>query len=365
MPIDILGVGVVTAGGRNLDDTWKSVLSGEDLRRPLPKYMVAGSRTVHGYQIGRSDTVRFPGRLAFLAKRAADQALEMASQGRSLTMVPDAICVGSTSAGFYEAEQEEIHYPPRYLVDSLGRWYGTTRTFQTSQACAASGHAIALGADLIRYGGLDVVLVGGADELSASVIAAFNAVRLYGDQCHPYDVNRHGLALGEAAAFFVLARPGIGRAIAQLDGIGLSTDAVDAAAPDRAGISSAIIDALASSEWPDIQFICTHGTGTQLNDEVESQAIERLFGRPGPLVSSYKGSLGHPQGASGAVGMALAIKALQTQTAYPTVGIRELDPSIGVSVVQHPTPMKMSRVLCLSSGSWGANCALVVSEAPR
>ncbi len=211
-----------------------------------------------------------------------------------------------------------------------------------------------------------MVLSGGADEVCSSVIAAFNAVRIYGDRCQPFDLNRRGLVLGEGAAFVILAREGIGRPIAYLDGYGLTSDAKDVAAMDPESVVTAIMDSISDGGlYNSIDLICAHGTGTKENDKAESEAIEYIWRNreQQPIVTSYKGGLGHPQGASGAVGLALVLEAMKRGVVFPTVGSETVDPDLYIEILHGPVYTPIKSALVLSHGTWGVSTSLFVRAA--
>ncbi|KKN32851.1 hypothetical protein LCGC14_0809690 [marine sediment metagenome] len=356
--VDILSVGLVSAGGWTLSETWANLIAGKDLRSPMPLDVAPHVKSKYSYLVPVDRCL--PRRLTEIARRAAGQALAPGS------MEVDAVYVGSTSAAFNEVAQGQ-ELDAGYLSEWLARRYKAPTWLQMSQACASSGYAIGLGADLIRSGRANVVLAGGADEVTAPAVAAFEAVRLHGDRCRPFDLERRNLVLGEAAAFVLLTKRGLGRPICSLDGVGLNCDAKDPAAPDPNGILRVILEAIKDAGYAQtgalaaVDLVIAHGTGTKINDLTESKAIMNSLG-PKPSVTSYKGALGHPQGASGAVALALAIQALKTGYVFPTVGLQVKDPEIKASVAASVRQIPLERVLCLSSGSWGANAALAVSS---
>lgn len=338
--VAIIGVGLITAGGDTLPETWEFLQSGR-----------------RAYRIEHLEEE--PRRLQSLAHIAIDDALQ--SLPSDIQQV-DALCLGSTSASFSQVERG-IPLLPGYLVRILARHYDIKRWFQTSQACASSSYAIAMGADLIRHGFAKVVLAGGADELTNCVQAAFSSVHLIAKECLPFGAHRRGIVLSEAAAFVLLAEEGIGDPICYVSPAGLTCDAHDSVAPTIEGITSAIMKAV-EVRATNIGFIVAHGTGTKVGDLAESEAIYRaackLHIPTTALVSSYKGSIGHPQGASGAVGVVLATEALRTQTAFPTL-TGELDSAIHIPIATSAFKARdLTRVLCLSYGSWGVNSAMVL-----
>ncbi len=180
------------------------------------------------------------------------------------------------------------------------------RVLTISSACASSNSAIGVGADMIRKGEADVVIAGGADTVSLSVMAGFNALRaLAAEKSAPFGQDI-GLSIGEGAGIVILTRADVAGAEdhGRILGYGLSGDAHHATAPDQdgAGAANAIVAALkdAAVEAAEIGYVNAHGTGTEANDGAESRAIAKLFGDSVP-VSSTKGYYGHTLGASGVI----------------------------------------------------------------
>ena len=172
--VAIIGVGLISGGGRTLDETWNFITAGKV-----------------------NNVIQWPpartGRTIALAQMAINQAIEHLPDE-----VPvDAICVGSTSAAFYENTHGDEKLIPANLMEELSEMYDTRLAFQSSQACASSSSAIALAVDLIRLGKADVVLAGGVDELTDCVVDAFKAARVWSDLCKPFDAKRDGTKLGE------------------------------------------------------------------------------------------------------------------------------------------------------------------------
>jgi len=347
----ILGVGVVTASGRTLDATWASLIAGESSVAPL------SFGDLNGHVIA---TETSENRLADLAVEACDQVFAQVQRG---SISVDAVCIGSSSAGFSD------NSAPNSLVSRVSDYYGIPNVCQISQACSSSSYAIATAVDLIRLGDAQVVLAGGVDEVTPSVVESFDACRIYSDMCRPFDTNRKGVVLGEASAFFLLADELVLRehrylsAHGYIDGIGLTCDAHDPVGTWDGGISRAVEAALGDAEYSTVNFICAHGTGTRDNDATESRVITGVFGvSAAPPVASYKGALGHPQGASGAVGLALVLQAMKSHTIFGTVGLQTVDADIDIKVTNTATSTVIDTALVLSYGSWGTNSALVVSR---
>lgn len=356
--IGVLSAGMVSAGGKTLAETWDFVNGDIGSLVTLPYHLGTTQRRA---KVANLMALEYTGikkigeRLFDIAVMAADQAVGVGNL--------DGICIGSTTDS-YAAQEHGLPLENPLVVFLADRYRIPFHRFQFSNACASSSTAIAAGMDLIRSGRANTVLVGGADEVLASCIAAFDAVRIYGDECRPFDINRKGLTLGEGAAFFVLAKEGIGEPIAYLNGAGLTCDAKDEAAMDPYAIADAMVLAFieAGDEKRDLGFICAHGTGTKANDEAEAWAIRLVYHHNvTPPVVSYKGALGHPQGASGAFGLALTIESLRRQTIFANFGILQDDPALHLFVPGTPVEAKMKSAMVLSHGTWGVDTALHVS----
>ena len=234
------------------------------------------------------------------------------------------VCLGSSHSGLVRTEEIAQHVlrnqweriRPRNVAATLvshctsiiKRMSGARgRVMTISSACASSNTAVGIGADLIRRGELDLVIAGGSDTVSLSVMAGFNALRVISrDKTAPFS-NPAGLNLGEGAGIVVLKRgdlemPGCGPALAEVLGYGLSGDAWHATAPDPdgAGCEQAMVAALEDGGLAaaDIDYVNAHGTGTEANDAAESRSLRRVFGDATPI-SSTKSFFGHTLGASG------------------------------------------------------------------
>src|ERR1044072_263309 len=370
--IAVLGYGIFSSLGNNTAENWENLIAGKVGIKELPEHIGVWVRSRKALL---ADVSYSQDRLIRMAKIAADEALGVAGNPKI-----DFICVGSSSASFAAVEQvilvnqtaDASLLKPQILARRLSEHYGLRphQAIQCSQACASSSYAIAMGADLIRKGYASVVLVGGVDEVTASVVAGFESCRIHGSICRPFDKRRRGLVLGEAAAFLILSNDQFasenGLAItAFVDGHGLTCDAYNMAAPDPSGngIVRAIEGAVRAQDVKNIDFVCAHGTGTRQNDSVEARALKKFFNNLVPPVASYKGSLGHPQGASGACGTVLAVLAMRHNVMFPNVGLLEQDETIDLDIVKVPRSKELRQVLCLSYGSWGANAALLISAA--
>ena len=255
-------------------------------------------------------------------------------------------------------------------------WRGPCET--TVTACAASTHAIANAARLVATGTCDAVMTGGSEAaITPSGVAGFtNMTALSGTgRSRPYDVDRDGFVIAEGAAVLVLeeweaAVARGARIYGEVLGGASTADAhhITAPSPDGSGAVRAIEQALADAGLApgDIRQINGHGTSTPLNDAAEAEAIAKVFGSPGPPVTSTKGVTGHALGAAGAIEAAAVLLSMTHELIPPTAGLEQLDPAITIDVVAgEPRPWEPGPALSNSFGFGGHNGCLVLGPGPR
>jgi len=191
--------------------------------------------------------------------------------------------------------------------------------FTAATACASGATAIMRGAELIRSGVCKVVIAGGADMISQTVLLGFTALEAVSDELtNPFSKNRKGINLGEGAAFFILDTDEISNI--ELLGAGESSDAYHMTAPgvDGEGPVKAMKAAFADAQIDcgKIGYINLHGTGTELNDKTESLALKKMFKNDVPA-SSTKPITGHTLGAAGALEAAICWMVLNEKRGLP------------------------------------------------
>ena len=241
-------------------------------------------------------------------------------------------------------------------------------------ACAAGNGAIAHGADLIRRGRADAMVVGGADELSEAMFMMFDSFRaLAPDRVQPFDRDRRGLMLAEGAGVLVLESDRVARArgaavYGRVAGHGNHADAHHMTAPHPTGLGAArsmrAALAMAGIDPPEVDYVCAHGTGTPANDVVEAAAIRDVFGPAADHVpvSSIKSMLGHAQGAAGAIEAVACLLAIRDGVVPPNLHLDNLDPGCDIRVVANrPLPATVRVVLNNAFGFGGNNCCVVLT----
>ena len=254
-------------------------------------------------------------------------------------------------------------HTPHSTGEFLQRVLGLSNVGVTvATACSSSAKAYAQGARLIELGIADAAVVGGVDSLCGSVLFGFNSLALVSPEpCRPFDAQRAGISIGEAAAFALLEREGKGP---RLSGYGESSDAHHMSTPHPSGRGAriAIQDALRRGglEPAAIDYINLHGTASLKNDEIEAQAIAEMF--PGRThASSTKGWTGHTLGAAGALEAVVTLLSLESGLMPGNLNTRELDAACGPQVRLANSSGRVRHALSNSFGFGGSNCVLLLA----
>jgi 3-oxoacyl-[acyl-carrier-protein] synthase II len=250
-----------------------------------------------------------------------------------------------------------------------------------STGCTSSTDAIGYAMMLIRSGAVPMMLAGGADApIAPGILTAFEKMRVVSTRrwddpsksSRPFSADRDGFVLGEGAWMFVLEDldHAIARGapvFAELAGYAATCDAFhrvqiapDVVEPVRA-IELALRDAGVMPD--DIDYVNLHGTGTELNDKMETAAIRKCFGDRADRIpmSSTKSMIGHPQGACGAAGVAATVLCMRRGMVHPTINLDKPDPSCDLDYVPHvarPVSVRTALCNCIAFGS--KNSALVI-----
>ena len=250
------------------------------------------------------------------------------------------------------------------VADFTRRWLGLTGVaLAVSTACSSSAKAFASAYRHINAGFCDAAVVGGVDSLCLTTLYGFNALGLASAQvCRPWDAERDGLNVGEAAGFALLERAGPGDDRLQLRGYGESSDAyhMTAAHPEGAGAALAMEQALVRADLraEQVDYVNLHGTATPLNDAAEDKAMLRIFGPKTPC-SSTKGWTGHTLGAAGVTEAAFVWLCLEQGFMPGTLNTHQRDPQLGAGVLLHSQEQPIQIALSNSFGFGGTNCCLL------
>lgn len=297
----------------------------------------------------------------------------------NLEGAPDAVVIGTTTGGMALSEElirRADFNPALYLFHSAGsvseyvagRLNCRGPVITVCTACSSGSVAVKIALELLRSGQARTVLAGGADCLCRLTYHGFNSLQLIDPEgARPFDVNRKGMSVAEAAAMVVLSaadEPPHGAACELLE-VGLSCDAYHPSAPhpEGRGALEAMQGALAGAGVSpgQIDFVHLHGTGTIDNDLSEARAIKKIFPAGAPAVSSTKGAFGHSLAASGVAGLIVTSIAMEeglipaTRCAFP-------DPKLEI-VPENSVIGKKVRAALTNSFGFGGNNASILSAA--
>jgi 3-oxoacyl-[acyl-carrier-protein] synthase II len=349
-----------TALGDTFDVTWSRLFDGESAIAPVTRFATEALPHHLAACVSGLEVTPEGNRVCALLERAL----------RGLPAFPsDTVTLWTgVKSGVDFVERVCVNEPPpaRCLPRHVREWIAEKLNLsggglELNAACASSTAGIAFGAELIRHGECDHVLVCAADIVSRFTFTGFSALRgLSVAGCRPFDVNRDGLCLGDGAAAMLLTAD---KTSTRLAGWGIANDAnhITGPARDGRGLVAAVQGALrvADLEPNDIHALCVHGTGTVYNDEMELTALERLFGERRFPAFGVKGAIGHTLGAAGLIESALCVRALDDGTVLPTCGLDAPEPRADGRFAASPQGFDGSRVLNTNSGFGGVNAALI------
>jgi nodulation protein E len=244
--------------------------------------------------------------------------------------------------------------------------------FSIASACASGAHAIIQGAMMIRSGLVDVAVVGGTDApFTYGLLKSWESLRVVSnDTCRPFSRDRSGMVLGEGAAMVVLessehAKSRGAVCYAELAGFGMTSDAGHITRPDTEGIATAMRAALidAGVATDAVDYINAHGTGTETNDQVETEAIHMVFGEYAReiAISSTKSMHGHALGAASAMELVATILAINNSVVPPTANFTS--PGEGCDLDYVPNVARPARIDFALSNSFafgGLNAVIAV-----
>lgn len=252
-----------------------------------------------------------------------------------------------------------------------------------STGCTSSTDAIGYAYEHIRAGRLNRAICGGVDApITPGILTGFSLMKVVTKSWNhqpekgsrPFSKDRDGFVLGEGAWLFVLEEKELAlargaRILAEIEGYGATCDAYHRVRMDESGEEPARAIELAMQEAKisarNVDYISLHGTSTQLNDRVETRALkkvlkERTYHTP---VSSIKSMIGHPQGASGAAGLASAVFAMETGFLPPTINLEQNDSECDLDYVPEPERKKsVEWAVCNCIGFGSKNSALVIRK---
>jgi len=406
----VTGLGAVTPLGNDVPTTWERLLAGQSGIARIARFDPSNLDVQIAGEVKGFDPEALVGRRAarrndlftLFAIEAARQAVADAGLDFEREDSRRGGAVIGTSIGgvlsIEESFQAFEHRGPRRVSPflapmmmpnapsaSVALTYGLHGpNFALVAACATGSYAIGEAAEIIRHGRTDLMICGGADApilgISISGFANMRAISTRNDDpehaSRPFDADRDGFVLGEGAGILVIeslehARQRGARIYCEIAGYGTSIDAHHMAAPDDTGqwaawaIESALQDAGMAPD--EVDYVNAHGTGTPLNDPIETRAIRAVFGPHADrlAVSSTKSMIGHPMGAAGAIEAIVCIKSLETGWVHPTMNLQTPDPECDLDYVPNQARRIEPRAaLSNSFGLGGHNGCLILRQLP-
>jgi len=265
----------------------------------------------------------------------------------------------------------DLHYATTHNTYSVAGYVRAALGLQgpaqvVSTACSSSAKVFATAQRMIELGLVDAAVVGGVDSLCMTTLYGFKSLELVSpDICRPWDANRSGLSLGEAAAFALIERE-VSSPMAWLLGAGESSDGhhMSSPHPEGAGAAAAMRGALAQAGLApdDVDYLNLHGTATPGNDAAEDKAVAAVFGHELPC-SSTKGHTGHTLGAAGGVEAVIAMLALQHGFMPAGLNLLQQDPALSTLYLTEPREQRLRVVASNSFGFGGSNASLLFGAA--
>jgi 3-oxoacyl-[acyl-carrier-protein] synthase II len=388
----ITGMGIFCATGGSVEEFFASLRDGRRGIREVTLFDCSGYPSQVAAQIEGYDPLDFfdkrelrrLSRVDQFVLIAAQEALADAEIGRDGGCI--GVCLGAGAGGMHSAETYHrqliegkrprpsllLPFIPSYATDRVAERYrieGPRITITT--ACSSSASSIAYGAELIREGEADVMACGGGEALSELTFGGFCSLKVMDPlPCRPFDGRRQGLSLGEGAAVLILeekerARGRGARIYGELLGYSLGGESFHITAPEETGREEARImrEALrdAGVRPHEVDYINAHGTGTILNDEVETVAIKEVWGADAYQlpISSTKSMIGHCLGAAGGLEAAVSLLAMRHCLIPPTAGFEQGDEVCDLDYVPQAREAEIEIVLS-NSFAFGGNCTTLI-----
>jgi|WetSurMetagenome_2_1015567.scaffolds.fasta_scaffold02893_9 3-oxoacyl-[acyl-carrier-protein] synthase II len=397
----ITGLGVLTSLGIGKDAFWDALVHGKSGIRKISTFDTSHLRSHIAGEINGFDPLEYIDRKEVATIDRVCQfsiaASELAVRDSRIRLDKDAGVVVGTGLGgiITDDAQHQIYHAkgPRFVhpltipmsmynasACHISQRFGIKGPgFTLSTACSSGTHAIGEAYRLIKDGYADVNIAGGSEAtLSQGIFSAWCAMRILSRRndtpeqaCRPYSKDRDGMVLGEGAGFVILEE--LSRALkrdapiyAEIIGYGSSYDASHLTAPDVHGQAMAIDKAIRGAEIrpEEVDYINGHGTGTSLNDKIETDSAKMIFGQSVYSIpmSSIKPQIGHTLGASGALGLIASCLSLRDNLIPATINYTEPDPECDLDYVPNTARKANLNIVMTNSFGFGGNNGVLVTR---
>ncbi len=407
----ITGMGLVTALGHTVEETWEALCQGRSGIGPIrnfdaSEYPVRFAGEVRNFDPSRyleHKEIRRNDPFTHLAVAASRQALAQARLSITEQLAPQVgVCIGSGVGGLMTLHEQfaVLHEKgptrvspflvPMMMINAAPGMVSLLTGAQgpawaAVSACATGGNALGEAWETIRRGAAKAMLAGGAEKavtpLAMAAFANMHALSRRNEDpqgaSRPFDAERDGFVMGEGAGMLLLedldfALERGAPILAELVGYGSTADAyhITEPAPGGEGLVRAMERALQSAGLrpEEVNYINAHGTATRLNDATETQAIKTCFGSHAYqlAISSTKSMLGHTFGAAGAIEAAITVLSIVHGIIPPTINLDYPDPACDLDYVPHQARRSEVRVaLSNSMGFGGHNTCLTFKQYER
>jgi 3-oxoacyl-[acyl-carrier-protein] synthase II len=407
----VTGIGTLSPLGNNLTDYWNNLVAGVPGAAPITLFDASKFKTRFACEVKGFDPTQFMekkearklDRFAQLALVASDMAVADAGLDKEKLNIDRVGVIFASGIGGLTTFQEEVinfakgdgtprfnpFFIPKMILDIAAGQISMRHGFRgpnyaVVSACASSTNGMIAAADTIRLGKADVVLSGGSEAvISEAGIGGFNAMKAMSERnddpataSRPYDKDRDGFVMGEAAGVVVLeeyehAIKRGAKIYCELAGGGATADAYHLTAPHPEGLGArnVMIAALqdAGMQPHEIDYVNTHGTSTPLGDGAEAKAITEVFGEHAYNlnISATKSMTGHCLGAAGVIEAIACIQSVIHDIVPPTINHftddPELDPKLNFTFnkAQHRT---VRAALSNTFGFGGHNACVIVKK---
>ncbi|MFA5850687.1 MAG: beta-ketoacyl-[acyl-carrier-protein] synthase family protein [Bacteroidales bacterium] len=391
----ITGIGVVTALGIGVESQIEGLKSGKSGITPLSLFKTSHDAKVGEVKYSNDEIIeildlpkqKIFSRTTLLGLLAAKEAFDDSGLSELKKNNYNGLKIGlisATSVGgmdvsekFYKVFREDtskgrlrelIGHDCGTSTQIIADYLGITGFVTTiSTACSSANNAIMLGARMIKYGMLDIAIVGGTDALCNFTINGFSSLGILDKEpCRPFDESRAGLNLGEGAGFVVLqsSKTLPDKIYGVVSGYANANDAFHqtASSAEGEGAYLAMKKAITMSGLrnDEIDYINVHGTGTPNNDASEGAALIRIFGNKVPPFSSTKGFTGHTLGAAGGVESVFSILSLYYGYIWPNLNFTT--PMDGLGLIPETSCIKSEKIRSVITNSFGfgGNCTSLI-----
>ncbi|WP_250255777.1 beta-ketoacyl synthase N-terminal-like domain-containing protein [Chryseobacterium sp. Marseille-Q3244] len=367
----------VTPLGFNVDSNWRALLAGESgvalhkIIESQDAFYASGINSEKlNEEFGRIFDQNSHQEFTRLEKMLL---LSMKPLVEKHNITEDTALILSTTKGNISLLKNQTELPEGVYLSQLAQkiadFFGfKTQPIVVSNACVSGVMAIAVAKNMIQAGKYKDAFVIAGDEITEFVISGFNSFQAIGSEpCKPYDKNRNGINIGEAAAAVYITTESSENEKFSFKVLGDSAinDANHISGPSRTGdglygsIRNAMIEANVSAEQ--IDFISAHGTATLYNDEMESIAFGRMNLQNVPL-NSMKGYYGHCLGASGLLESIISMESALQNILIPSKNFEEMGVSQPLNIIRENQTATIKYILKTASGFGGCNAAIVLEK---